>query len=144
MVRGREWANAWRRLPRRRQIRTEVRDPESSLRWHGIGRGYVRERGGRPPCPAVGGNGRGWGQGGWVDESLVMTSEGCNRHFRGKSRRCCLGCTGLCHLQARTVTALECRRSLRLLSAAAVLAVVGGRSLVEKHGKRLLCCCWSG
>ena len=70
-----------------------------------------------------------------MDQSLVLTSEGCNRHFRCKSRRCSLGCTGLCRPQARTAIALECRRSLCLLPVAAVLAVVEGRSLVEKRGK---------
>jgi len=134
MVREREWANAWRRLPGRRQIRTGARGPGSSLRWYDIERGYVRERGGRPLSLAVGGNGRGWGQGGWLDESRVLTA-GCNRHFRGKSRRCCLGCTGLVHLQARTATGLECRRRVRHPTVAAVSAG-GGRGLVEKCGKR--------
>ena len=64
-----------------------------------------------------------------------MTSEGCNRRCRGRSRRCCLGCTALYHLEARTVMALECRRNLCLPAAAATTAVVGGRSLVGKHGK---------
>ena len=73
-----------------------------------------------------------------MDQSPVLTSEGCRRRFHGRSRRCCPGYTAPCHLQARTVTGLGCRWGLCLLSAAAAEAAVGDRSLVEKHGKIFL------